>query len=366
MSATVTPITSTGVYYANECISITIESPANTATVQKTTVYRLLLERADGSSFQSAELTLGNGQTIKINLNEWAKNHLYHTVPTGNSIDNNTAYGYVGIETKVNEYNSTTCTNTEGTYVKNIDPASEEYGILSAYLQADRAGTLMTANSADFDTFRDIYLCKSGFGYLNVYRDSAVTITANAILEGGSTFTLNTGGVVGWKVFKIERGTNGIPAITREITFNLLNGKKVTFHFCDCSCKHNDTKLLFLEKMGAWTVIDFEKIETIRAGQSGQLLNIDNDCRDLKYGGNTYGFQNASVSKVYRSKIGVRRDNVRGLSMIATASKVMQLDTSEWIKLEYAPSQVQIFEADNMLTLEVNAGYSVEGQRVEK
>lgn len=366
MSATVTQITPNGTYYANECINITIESPANTATVQKTTVFRLMLLRGDLETYKSQELILGQGQTIKIDLNKWAKDLLYHTVPTGNSIDNDTAFGFVGVETKVNEYNLTTCVLTEGTYVTDIDPVSRNLGILSAYAQPDKQGSLVTTNNADFDTFRDVYLCEGGFSYLNLYRKTSATITINAVLENGSTSVINLGGVVGWKVYKIQRGVNDIPATTRSATVVLTGDKRLTFHFCGCTCKDDDASILFLEKMGAWTVFDFEKIGLVRAGQSGQLLKIDNDCRDLQYGGNTFGFQEGALTNVYRSKIGVRKENIIGLSMIAAATKVMQLDGSDWIKLEYAPSQIQIFEADNILNLEVQAGYSIEGQRVEK
>ena len=366
MAATVTVISPQGTYYANECIKVTIESPANTGTIENTTVYRLRFLRQDGATFESEEQIITGGQTVKLNLNEWAKDLLYHTVPSGNVTNNQTAFGFIGLETKVNEYDTSDCTLVEGSYTRDIDENSREFVLLSAYLQPDRAGTLISSDNADFDTFRDVYVCRSGFTYLNVFRTTAATITGTAILENGTSVAANITGVADWKVYRIQRGINGVPATAVNVTYTLSGSRLFTVHFCDCRCKATDTRILFLEKMGAWTVMDFDEVATIRAGQNAALLRIDNDCRNLQYGGNTYGFQDASVTKLYRSKIGVKRENQRGLTMIATAAKVMQLDGANWIKLEYRPSEAQIFEADEMLTLEISAGYSIEGQRVER
>jgi len=363
--ATVTQISPQGAYYANECVSITIESPANTGTKQYTTVYRLTFLRGDGATFISADQILTNGGTIRINLNEWAKQHLYHQVPIGNNTNNNTAYGWVGVSTKVNEYDTDDCTEIAGAFIKDIDPDSQDYTILSAYLQPDRQGSLVTAQTADFDTFRDVYVCRSGFTYINLFGNGR-TIIGNAILENGNTANANFTTSSVWSITRIQRGVNGVPATATSVTYTLTGGRLITIHFCDCRCKDTDTRILFLEPMGAWTVIDFDETATIRAGQTNQQVLIDNNCRDLQYGGVTNAFADRGVSKLYQSKIGVKKSNIRGLSMIATASKVMQLDGSTWIKLQFDSQTLQIWEQDDMLTLTFTASYTIDGHRIER
>jgi hypothetical protein len=364
-TATVTPISASGCFYANECISITIESPANTGTTQYTTVYKLTFLRGDLSTFESAEQIITNGQTIKINLNDWAKDHLFHQVPTGNATSNTTAYGWVGVSTKVNEYDTEDCTETAGTYADNIDPDNQEFTVLSAYLQPDRAGSLVSNCQADFDTFSDVYVCKSGYTYLNVF-GAGRAINGTATLENGTTTAANIGTPAIWDIIKIQRGVNGVPATATSVTYQLLGSKTLTVHFCSCKCKDTDTRVLFLEPMGAWTVMDFDEVASINASQQNTVINIDNDCRNLQYGGFTNAFATGGVTKLYRSKIGVRKSNVRGFTMIANARKVMQLENGNWIKLQFNSQDINIITVDNITTFEFSASYTVEGQRVEK
>lgn len=355
-----TAITGQGVYYANQCIKVSVAGAANTSTVLSTLVYKITFLRADTETFESEEMTLSGDTPVVIDLAAYAKRHIFHQIAEGH---NDTAYGWVGISTKQNSYDRVTCDEIEGSWVADISPGGQDYTVLNAYWNSYMADPLIGGAQKDFDTGDAI---KTGsHNFLNVF-GSARTVTGTSYNKDNTTSAISFTGGGNWAVYKVAPGVNGIPTNSDYLMVNLQDGRKLYYDFCGCSC-FDCIDVMFLQPQGAWTVFKFERLVSGSSGQSGQLIDLEG-CDTSQYGGKSYLFQNRQSTTRYRLYDPNAKDNLPLLQNFGSASKYMVYDNTSgnWIKMVNAPQDVEIYQEDQVLRLEFNVIFQNDGHRLER